>query len=250
MACATIGYLRDAWAQYWREHVLGGEFIRSEWKSFTSHSILSTPSLGIALPLLLESMYPHHTRSRSTVAWTGASQGSLTHALLPSGASSSLSSSLDVNKCGPALPVLIAFCLCSPGLGACGLQGLLGCQPTAWAIFMHTHDNSILHSSMTPHHSKSLSPPSLSLIICTRMISSTAICSLKFSSQSKWQHPTASVAKKHVSTFTYWTTNVPYPNSSWGIVFHRMPYWVGRTFTMPCTAQYCTQRQAYAITTL
>ena len=57
-ACATIGCLRDAWAQYWREHVLGGEFMRSEWKSFTSCSILSTPSLGIGLPLLLESMYP------------------------------------------------------------------------------------------------------------------------------------------------------------------------------------------------
>ena len=40
-------YLRDAWAQYWTEHIFGGEFIRSEWKSFTSHSILSTPSLGI-----------------------------------------------------------------------------------------------------------------------------------------------------------------------------------------------------------
>ena len=163
-ACAMIGYLRDAWAQYWREHVLGGEFIRSEWKSFTSRSTLSTPSLGIVLPLLLESMYPPHTSSHSTVAWTGASQGSLTCALLPSGASSSLSSLLDINKCGPALPVLIAFCLCSPGLGACGLQGLPGCQPMAWAIFMHTHDSSLLHSSMTPHHSKSPSPPSLSLM--------------------------------------------------------------------------------------
>ena len=210
-ACATIGYLRDSWAQYWREDLWWGEFMHSEWKSFTSRSILSTPSLGIALRLLLESMYPPHTRSRSTVTWTGASQGSLTRALLPSGASSSLSSSLDVNKCGPALPVLIAFCLCSPGLGACGLQGLPGCQPTAWAIFMHTHDNSLLHSSMTPPHSKSPSPPFLSLMTCTRMISSTAICSLKLSSQSKWRHPTASAPKKHVSTFTYWTTNVPYP---------------------------------------
>ena len=34
-ACATMGYLRDAWAQYSREDVWGGEFIRSEWKSFT-----------------------------------------------------------------------------------------------------------------------------------------------------------------------------------------------------------------------
>ena len=69
-ACATIGYLRDAWAQYWREHVLRGEFIRSEWKSFTSRSILCTPSLGIGLPLLLESMYPPPTQGR-TPPWHG-----------------------------------------------------------------------------------------------------------------------------------------------------------------------------------
>ena len=24
MACGTIGYLRDAWSQYWREDVVGG----------------------------------------------------------------------------------------------------------------------------------------------------------------------------------------------------------------------------------
>ena len=52
----------------------------------------------------------------------------------------------------PPQPVLIAFCLCMLGLGACGLQGL---QPTVWAIFWHTHDNSFLHSSITPAHSKS-----------------------------------------------------------------------------------------------
>ena len=39
-----------------------------------------------------------------TKAWIGASQGSLGHALLPSGASSSLSSSLVQNKCGPPPP--------------------------------------------------------------------------------------------------------------------------------------------------
>ena len=98
-----MGYLRDAWAQYSREDVWGGEFIRSEWKSFTSRSILHFPSLDNGLPLAVESMYPPHTRSRSTVAWTGASQGSRGRALLPSGSSSSLSSSLDVNKCLPAL---------------------------------------------------------------------------------------------------------------------------------------------------
>ena len=70
-ACATIGYLKDAWAQYWREHVLGGEFMRSEWKSFTSRSILSTPSLGIGLPLLLESMYlpPHKVTLHRGMDW-------------------------------------------------------------------------------------------------------------------------------------------------------------------------------------
>ena len=47
-ACAMTGYLKDAWAQYWREYVLGGEFMRSEWKSFTSRSILSTRSFSPA----------------------------------------------------------------------------------------------------------------------------------------------------------------------------------------------------------
>ena len=74
--CATMGYLRDAWAQYSREDVCGGEFIRSEWKSFTSRSILRFPSSDNGLPLEVESMYPPHTRSRSTKTWTGASQGS------------------------------------------------------------------------------------------------------------------------------------------------------------------------------
>ena len=58
-ACATIGYLREAWAQYLREDVWGGEFIRSKWKSFTSRSILAIPSQGNGFPLLLKSMYPH-----------------------------------------------------------------------------------------------------------------------------------------------------------------------------------------------
>ena len=45
-----IGYLRDAWPQYSREDVWGGEFIRSEWKSFTLHSILRFPPLDNGLP--------------------------------------------------------------------------------------------------------------------------------------------------------------------------------------------------------
>ena len=99
--CTTIGYLRDAWAQYSREDVWGGEFIRSEWKSFTSLSILAIPSQDNGFLLVLRSMYPPHTRSCSTETWTGASQRSLGRALLPSAASSSLFSSLDVNKCLP-----------------------------------------------------------------------------------------------------------------------------------------------------
>ena len=100
-ACATIGYLRDAWAQYSREDVWGGEFIRSEWKLFTSRSILRFPSSNNGLPLAVESMYPPHTRSHSTETWIGTSQGLRGRALLPSSLSSSLSSSLDVNKCLP-----------------------------------------------------------------------------------------------------------------------------------------------------
>ena len=68
VTCATIGYLRDAWAQYLRADVLGGEFIHLAWKSFTSRSISSIPFWGNGLPLLLGSMYPSHTRSRSTKA--------------------------------------------------------------------------------------------------------------------------------------------------------------------------------------
>ena len=164
VAYVTIGYLRDACAQYWREDVWRGEFIHSEWKSFTSRSILSMPYLHVGWPLLVESRYPPHTRLRSTEAWTGASQWSLGYTILTSGASSSLSSSLDANKCGPGLPVLIAFCLCSLGLGACGLQCLPSCQPTAWVIF-GTHMTTLLHSSIVPAHSKSPLPPSLSLMI-------------------------------------------------------------------------------------
>ena len=245
-----MGYLRDAWAQYLREDVWGGEFIRSEWKSFTSRSILRFPSSDNGLPLAVESMYPPHTRSRSTVAWTGASQGSRGRALFPSGSSSSLSSSLDVNKCLPALLVLIAFSLCSPGLGACGLQGLPGCQPTAWAIFWHTHDNSLLHSSITPAHSKSPSSASLSLMTCCRMIWSTPICSLKLSSQSKWRHPTANAPKNYVSTFIYRTSNVPYPWFVMVYSLHKTQYWVGSPFTMLCTTSCCVQRSACGVIAL
>ena len=39
-----IQYLRDGWAQYLREYVLEGEFIRLEWKSLTSLSSLFVPS--------------------------------------------------------------------------------------------------------------------------------------------------------------------------------------------------------------
>ena len=101
VACAAIGYLRDAWAQYSREDFWGGESIRLEWKSFISRSILAIPSWDNGFPLVLRSMNPPHTRSRSTETWTGASQRSLGRALLPSLASSSLSSSLDVKKCLP-----------------------------------------------------------------------------------------------------------------------------------------------------
>ena len=245
-----MGYFRDAWPQYLREDVWGGEFIHSEWKSFTLRSILRFPSSNNGLPLAVESMYPPHTRSRSTETWTGASQGSRGRALLPSGSSSSLSSSLDVNKCLPALLVLIAFSLCLLGLGACGLQGLLGYQPTAWAIFWHMHDNSLLHSSITPTHFKSPSFVSLSLMTCYRMIWSTPICSLKLSTQSKWRNPTANAPKNYVSTFIYCTTNMLYP---WLIIrysLHKRQYWVGSTFTMLCTTSCCIERCACVVTAL
>ena len=251
VACATIVYLKDAWAQYWREDVCGGgEFIHSEWKSFTSRSILSIPSLHIGWPLLVELRYPPHTRSRSTEAWTGASQGLLGCALLPSSSSSLLSSSVDVNKYGPALPVLIVCCLCSPFLRACGLQGLPSCQPTAWTIFWRTHNNSLLHSSITPAHSKLPSPISLSLITCTRMISSTAICSFKLSSQSKWRHPTTSAPTYYVNTFTYCTTNVPYHRLVMGYSLHIRQYWGGSIFIMLCPMQCCAQCRGCAVVAL
>ena len=66
VAYATIGYVGDAWAQQLREHVLEKEFIRSQWKSFTSHSIFSILILDNGLPLVLWSKYLSHTRSRST----------------------------------------------------------------------------------------------------------------------------------------------------------------------------------------
>ena len=249
-ACAVIGYLRDAWGQYSREDVSGGEFIRSEWKSFTSHSILRFPSSDNGLPLAVESMYPSHTRSRSTETWTGASQESRGSDLLPSGSSPSPSSSLDVNKCLPPLLVLIAFSLCSPGLGAYGLQGLPGCQPEAWAIFWHTHDNSLLNSSITPAHSKSPSFASLSLMTCCHMIWSTLICSLKLSSQSKWRQPTANAPKNYVSAFICRTTNVPYPWLFMGYSLHKRQYWVGSTFTMLCTTLCCVERRACGVNAL
>ena len=97
----------------------GREFIRSEWKSLTSHSIFSIPTWDSGSPLVLGSMYPPHTRSRSTKGLIRARQGSVGRAQLPSHASSSLSSSLDVNKCLPPLQDPIAFCLYSPDLGVC-----------------------------------------------------------------------------------------------------------------------------------
>ena len=100
-ACATIGYLRDVWTQYLREDVLQGKFILTESKSLTSRSILSIPSQGSGLPPLLGSMYLPYTKSRSPKAWIEASHWSVGRALLPSGVSSSLSSSLNENKRGP-----------------------------------------------------------------------------------------------------------------------------------------------------
>ena len=51
----------------------------------------------------------------------------------------------------------------------------------------------------------------ISTITISDFISSTPICSLKLSSQSKWWHPTANAPKNYVSTLIYRTTNVPYP---------------------------------------
>ena len=103
------------------------------------------------------------------------------------------------------------------GLGSCSLQDLPGCQPVAWVIFWHTHDNCLLHSSIMLAHSKLPLLVSLSLMTCTCMISSTPICSLKFSSQSKCWHPIANAQKYYVSTFVYGQPSYYVPNSSWGI---------------------------------
>ena len=231
LVCATIGYLRDAWAKHLKEDVLGGEFIRSEWKSFTSRSILAIPSRGNGFPLILISMYPPHTRLRSTETWTGATQGSLGRALLPSAASSSLFSSLDVNKC---LPPTGSYHLSprSLGLGKYGIQGFLGCQSATWAISLQTHDNSLLHSSIMPAHLKSPSLASLSLMTCTCTISSTPICSLKWSNQSRWRHLVANAPKYYVSTFAYHTTNVPCPWLVTGYRLQSRQYWGRGTCTM------------------
>ena len=128
--------------------------------------------------------------------------------------------------------------------------GLPGCQPTAWAIFWHTHDNSLLHSSITLAHSKSPSSASLSLMICCRMICSTPMFSLKLSSQSKWRHPIANAPKNYVSTFIYRITNVPYPWLVMGYSPHRRQYWVGSTFMMLCTTSCCVERRACGVTAL
>ena len=151
---------------------------------------------------------PAHTRSRSTMAWTRASQGSRGRALFPSGSSSSLSSSLDVtNASRPTsshhlLPLLAR----SRGMRLAGSPRL----PTNGLGHLLTHTwQLLLHSSITPAHSKSPSSASLSLMTCCRMIWSTPICSLKLSSQSKWRHPTANAPKNYVSTFIYCRSNVP-----------------------------------------
>ena len=80
-------------------------------------------------------MYPPHTRSCSTETWIGASQRTLGRPLLPSAASSSLSSLLDVNKCLPPtgshrlLPLVARFKgmwpIGSPKLPTSGLGYLL-----------------------------------------------------------------------------------------------------------------------------
>ena len=53
-ACATIGYLRDAWAQYWREDVWGG----GEGSPFVQSGSRSPHVLScLFLPYTLASLY-------------------------------------------------------------------------------------------------------------------------------------------------------------------------------------------------
>ena len=82
------------------------------------------------------------------------------------------------------------------------------------------------------------------------MIWSTLVCSLKSSSQSKWQHPTANAPKNYVKTFIYPTTNVPYPWLFMGYSLHKRQYWVGSTSTMLCTTLCCVERRACGVTAL
>ena len=90
-------------------------------------------------------------------------------------------------------------------LGACALKGLPGRQPTLWAIFWHTHDSSLLHSSSRPPHCTSPSSGSLSLITCRHMILSTSTCFCKFINQSKLRLATAKTKKFYVSIVAYST---------------------------------------------
>ena len=71
VACATIGYLRDAWAQYWREDVSGGggvHLFRVEVVhlmfylvySFLRHCLASTAGINV----------PPHTQGRAP-PWHG-----------------------------------------------------------------------------------------------------------------------------------------------------------------------------------
>ena len=60
VACATIGYLRDSWAQYWREDVLGGgvhpfsvEVVHLTFYlvySFLRHWLASTTGINVPAP--------------------------------------------------------------------------------------------------------------------------------------------------------------------------------------------------------
>ena len=94
---------------------MGGVFIHSRWNLFTSHFVSSIATLVASLPLVLGLMYPSHTRSCCLKVLLGAIQGYLGHVVSPSGASSSLSSLLDVDKCLPStsshrlLPLLPRF---------------------------------------------------------------------------------------------------------------------------------------------
>ena len=134
--------------------------------------------------------------------WIAGSQVSLGWLLF--GIPFSLSSLLEMNRCLPPLPVLLALSLILLGLLQPQLSDLLCRYSATFVICYHTQDSSFLHSSNRPTHF--LPPSSLSLPLNTLLWWHSPRGTWRYKHLSHWMSDMlTSIQQCFVSTFIHWT---------------------------------------------